>query len=201
MQMTYVLILPVGYDTETTKEFPMIVFTHGAGEVGTDGQRRVYGNGPAMELQQNHPFKETFPFIFLGPQCPPRGERWDQPQMFKAVSLIVDAAINSVPRRCRSCLLDRPQHGRQRVLARHDGRSRPVCRDVPMSREPTHPEAARKLRYVAVWMTAGDQDGDAVTHNKEMMGILQNNLAEVRNTVVPNVGHDVWPLLRQCAVL
>src|SRR3954469_17385958 len=64
VQMTYVLILPVEYDADPAKKHPMIVFTHGAGEVGTDGNG-IYAVGPAMELQQNHPFKETFPFIFL----------------------------------------------------------------------------------------------------------------------------------------
>jgi predicted peptidase len=191
MQMTYALILPVGYDTEPGRKFPMVVFTHGAGEVGTDGNG-LFANGPTMELHENHPFKETFPFIVLAPQCPPRGERWDQPQMYKAVSLIIDAAIRSVrvdADRVYSTGLS--MGGKGCWLATMEGAERFAAMS-PMCAGTTHPEAAQKLRFVAVWMTAGQEDGDAVNHNAEMWKILQNNPAEVRNTIVPGVGHDVW---------
>src|SRR5438270_5061243 len=192
VQMTYVLILPKGYDTETTKKFPMVVFTHGAGECGTDGEA-LYSNGPAMEICNNNPFKETFPFIVLCPQCPPRGERWDQPQMYKAVSQIVDAAIKSVRVDVdRVYLTGLSMGGKGCWLAALEGADR-FAAIAPICAGTTHPDAAQKLRYVAVWMISGSLDQDAVDHNNAMFTkVLQNNLAEVRNTIVPGAGHDVW---------
>src|SRR6478672_3281314 len=70
VQMTYVLILPKGYDTASPQtKFPMIVFMHGSGEVGTDGEG-CYVHGPAAEVRYHPEFRENFPFIVLCPQCP-----------------------------------------------------------------------------------------------------------------------------------
>jgi predicted peptidase len=192
VQMTYVLILPKGYDTNPNQKWPMVVFTHGAGECGTDGEA-LYSNGPAMEVRRGNPFKETFPFIVLCPQCPPRGERWDQPQMYKAVSQIVDAAIKSVHVDVdRVYLTGLSMGGKGCWLAALEGADR-FAAIAPICAGTTHPDAAGKLRYVAVWMISGTLDGDAVNHNNEMAGILKNNLAEVRNTIVPGADHGVWP--------
>ena len=192
VQMAYALILPKGYDTEPARKFPMIVFTHGAGECGTDGEA-TFANGPGMELRRNNPFKETFPFIVLQPQCPPRGERWDQPVMYKAVSQIVDAAIGSVrvdPDRVY--LTGLSMGGKGCWMAAMEGADR-FAAIAPICAGTTHPDAAGKLRYVAVWMISGTNDPDAMNHNNEMMGLLKNNLAEVRNTIVPGADHVVWP--------
>ena len=192
VQMAYALILPKGYDTDTARKFPMIVFTHGAGEVGTDAEA-TFSNGPGMELRRGNPFKETFPFIVLQPQCPPRGERWDQPVMYKAVSQIVDAAISSVrvdPDRVY--LTGLSMGGKGCWMAAMEGADR-FAAIAPICAGTTHPEGAVKLKYVAVWMISGTNDPDAMNHNNEMAGVLKNNLAEVRNTVVPGADHMVWP--------
>lgn len=192
VQMAYALVLPKGYDTEPSRKFPMVVFTHGAGECGTDAEA-TFAHGPGMEIRRGNPFKETFPFIVLAPQCPPRGERWDQPQMYKAVSQIVDAAITSVHVDVdRVYLTGLSMGGKGCWMAAMEGADRfagiaPICAGT------THPEAAEKLKYVAVWMIAGTNDGDSVKSNNEMVGVLKNNLAEVRNTIVPGADHVVWP--------
>jgi predicted peptidase len=193
VQMTYVLILPKGYDTSPQQKFPMVVFIHGAGECGTDGEA-LYTHGPAMEVRRGNPFKETFPFIVLCPQCPPRGERWDQPQMYKAVSQIVDAAIKSVRADPdRVYLTGLSMGGKGTWLAALEGADR-FAAIAPICSGTTHPDAAQKSRYVAVWMIAGALDQDAVDHNNQMFTkVLQNNLAEVRNTIVPGADHGVWP--------
>ena len=58
----YVLFVPHGYKAE--KEYPLILFLHGAGETGTDGEKQVkVGLGPAIKKQQ-----ETFGFFAVFPQ-------------------------------------------------------------------------------------------------------------------------------------
>lgn len=193
VQMTYVLILPKGYDTASPQtKFPMIVFMHGSGEVGTDGEG-CYVHGPAAQLRYHADFRENFPFIVLCPQCPPRGERWDQPQMYKAVSLIVDAAIKSVRADPdRVYLTGLSMGGKGCWLAALEGADR-FAAIAPICAGSVHPDAAQKLKYVTVWMIDGALDTEAVNAATQMSGILKNNLAEVRVTTLPNRGHDVWP--------
>jgi predicted peptidase len=192
VQMAYALVLPKGYDTEPARKFPMVVFMHGAGECGTDAEA-TFAHGPGGELRRGNGFKDSFPFIVLQPQCPPRGERWDQPQMYKAVSQIVDAAIVSVRVDVdRVYLTGLSMGGKGCWLAALEGADR-FAAIAPICAGTVHPDAAEKLKYVAVWMIAGSQDGDAVTHNADMMGVLGKNMVEVRNTVVPGADHMVWP--------
>jgi predicted peptidase len=192
VQMTYVLVLPNGYDTQPARKFPMLVFTHGAGECGVDGEA-LFNLGPAMELRNGNKFKESYPFILMAPQCPPRGERWDQPQMYKAVSQIVDAAIGSVRVDAdRVYLTGLSMGGKGTWLAALEGADR-FAAIAPMCAGTVHPEAEQKLKYVAVWMIAGSNDPDAMNANLKMSDVLKNNLAEVRNTIVPGVDHGVWP--------
>lgn len=71
--LNYLLSLPSEYEKNCNKEFPLVLFLHGAGERGSD-----------IELVKRHgPPKMTetveFPFILLSPQCPlyiPRYSNW-----------------------------------------------------------------------------------------------------------------------------
>ena len=59
----YVLFVPKDYDA--AKQWPIILFLHGAGERGKDGiQQTRYGIGPYIKAQE-----DTFPFITVFPQC------------------------------------------------------------------------------------------------------------------------------------
>ncbi len=60
----YVLYLPDGYD-ESARDWPLVVFLHGAGERGGDLQA-VCNLGLAARLKAG----DAFPFIVVAPQCP-----------------------------------------------------------------------------------------------------------------------------------
>jgi predicted peptidase len=61
----YVLFVPHGYDG--TKEYPLILFLHGAGERGDDGEAPVkQGIGNAIKFKGN---EKNFPFFVIFPQC------------------------------------------------------------------------------------------------------------------------------------
>jgi predicted peptidase len=192
VQMTYLVILPKGYDPKAEQKWPLLVFMHGAGECGTDAGS-LYAHGPAMELQRGAPFSETFPFIVLCPQCPPRGERWDQPQMYKMVPQIIDKVLGyyrADPDRVY--LTGLSMGGKGTWLTALEAPEKfaaiaPICAGHTIP-----PEAAAKLKYVAIDMISGTLDPDAVNHNNEMFKLLQGNLADVRNTIVPGADHGVW---------
>ena len=62
--------LPEGYDDEPDREWPLLVFLHGAGERG-DSLALVGVHGPLNERRQGR----DLPFVIVAPQVP-EGGRW-----------------------------------------------------------------------------------------------------------------------------
>jgi predicted peptidase len=58
--------LPENYDYESSKKYPLIVFLHGSGEKGNDGEFQTTV-GIGKEIREN---PERFPCIVYMPQCP-----------------------------------------------------------------------------------------------------------------------------------
>ncbi|MGZ8920025.1 MAG: carboxylesterase family protein [Limisphaerales bacterium] len=69
-QMDYLLFLPQGYKEDKKKQWPLMLFLHGAGERGKD-LAKVAVHGPPKLVKE----KTDFPFILVSPQCP-AGESW-----------------------------------------------------------------------------------------------------------------------------
>src|SRR5436309_1891867 len=63
----YVVFVPKDYDG--TKEFPVILFLHGSGSTGDDGQKQIKG-GLAKHIRDA---KEKFGFITVFPQAHQKG--------------------------------------------------------------------------------------------------------------------------------
>ncbi|KAL9654870.1 hypothetical protein ABK040_008662 [Willaertia magna] len=79
----YLLFLPKSYETQTTKQFPLIIFLHGAGEIGTKlGKIKKNGIPNIVERDEN----EDFPFITVSPQCSSYG--WEPRQLSKFLTNI-----------------------------------------------------------------------------------------------------------------
>src|SRR5262245_14906400 len=60
IQLKYLLFLPKGYDTNSSKRWPMILFLHGIGERGQDPWK-VKSYGPPKVAEQ----LADFPFIVV----------------------------------------------------------------------------------------------------------------------------------------
>ena len=69
----YWLSLPAGYDDDTEKQWPVIMFLHGGGERGNDLDL-VLKHGPIMEVATK---KRNLPFIVIAPQMPPMPEDFE----------------------------------------------------------------------------------------------------------------------------
>ncbi len=74
-QREYFLYLPVGYQSETSKKWPVILFLHGGGERGDglDDLKYTLMHGPLMEAWIQG---RDLPFIIINPQMP----MFDRPQ-------------------------------------------------------------------------------------------------------------------------
>ena len=195
VSMAYVLYLPEGY--EASKErFPVMVFLHGAGEAGTDGNS-IFAHGPAAELQRlgaASAFAKKFPFVLICPQCPPRGERWDQPLMLKAILALMDdvaAKIRTDPDRVYATGLSMGGKGTWLLAMEAPTRFAAIA---PLAADTFDPEGAARLKKIASWAIVGAEDfGGAVEANQKMVAAIKTAGGDAKVTVVPGEGHFVWP--------
>lgn len=81
----YLVRFPAGYDADTTRTWPTILFLHGAGERGDDLDL-VKVHGPPKIAEQ----QADFPFLVIAPQAP-AGSWWDRLML---VGVIEDALAN-----------------------------------------------------------------------------------------------------------
>jgi predicted peptidase len=192
--MTYVLYLPKGYETSKAA-CPTIVFLHGAGEAGTDGAG-VLAHGPGMEVQRQagSKFANEFPFILVCPQCPPRGERWDQPAMLKGVIALLDdlqAKVRIDPERTYVTGLSMGGKGTWLLAMEAPERFAAIA---PMAADTLDPKGAARLRYPSVWAIDGAEDfGGGPENNKKMVDMINAAGGDAKVTIVPHEGHFVWP--------
>ena len=66
LETKYLLYLPDGYDNDTSKKWPLVIFLHGAGEAGDDLDK-VKKNGPPKLVEAG----KKYPFILVSPHAPP----------------------------------------------------------------------------------------------------------------------------------
>ena len=76
----FLLYLPPGYDSHSQKQYPFMLFLHGAGERGSDISK-VKMHGPPKLVEEG----EDFEFILVSPQCPAY-QRWNIDRLDKLVT-------------------------------------------------------------------------------------------------------------------
>src|SRR5688572_7835550 len=81
----YLLSLPEGYEKDTNRKWPMVMFLHGSGESGSDLQK-VKAHGPPKMVEQGR----KFPFILVSPQSD-FGSGWNTEQLYQ---LLLDLKKN-----------------------------------------------------------------------------------------------------------
>ncbi len=75
----YLLSKPEGYEADTAKKWPLVIFLHGAGERGTDLEK-LKKHGPPKLIAAG----QKFPAVFASLQCEPK-QIWN-PHGVKAVT-------------------------------------------------------------------------------------------------------------------
>ena len=191
VKMSYELYLPVGYDKVNTG-WPMIVFLHGCGEVGSDLNGIMYA-GPSAETTRNAKFGAQFPCIVLSPQCP-AGKRWDTPGMAQAVAALirdVEARWRVDHDRVYGTGLSMGGEGTWLVALAAPELFAAIA---PISAIAVEPEvAAKKLKGVAIWIIIGAEDGGFAEGSRRMVKVLTQAGIDATLTEVPGEGHFVWP--------
>lgn len=179
-KIDYLLYLPRGYQ-DSNKEWPLMLFLHGAGESGSD-LSKVKTHGPPKIVES----KPDFPFILVSPQSPGRG--WN-PDTLNA--LLDDVQSNYRVDKDRVYLtgLSMGGFGTWALAAAHPERFAAI---VPICGGGNTADAA-KLAKLPIWVFHGEKDNTVpIERSKEMVAAIKAAGGNPKFTYYPEAGHDSW---------
>ena len=195
MRMTYILFLPKGYDP-AKGPYPTLVFLHGSGEVGTDGNALFNSDlGPAAAIRHRAgtTFATDFPMVLVCPQCPPRGERWDQQAAVRGALGVLDEAERKVrvdPDRVYATGLSMGGKGTWVMAGLAPDRFAAIA---PISASTLDLPLAAKLTRTAVRSINGQYDFEqGADHMRQMAAAVRAAGGDAVAEVVPDQTHYVW---------
>jgi len=173
-------------DYTPAKRWPVILFLHGKGECGDDGERQTtVGLGKAL---REHP--ERFPALVVMPQIPV-GRRWQGPALELALAAL-EATMNEYaadPDRVVGTGLSLGGYGTWALGARCPERFAalvPICGGGD-------PADAARLARVPIWCFHGDADKAVpVERSRQMVEAVRAAGGSVRYSELAGVGHNSW---------
>ncbi len=181
----YVVFVPADYKGD--KEYPVILFLHGAGESGTDGQKQVKV-GLAKAIRDK---KENFPFIAIFPQSQKGGWGANGAEGKRAVAILeeVEKDYKTDKKRVYLTGLSMGGFGTWSLAVAHPTRwaaIAPICGGGD-------PKAAEKIKNLPCWCFHGDADTAVkVDLSRAMIKALKAAGGEPRYDEYPKVGHNSW---------
>jgi predicted peptidase len=182
IELDYLLYLPDDYDQK--KEWPLVVFLHGAGERG-DELDRVKIHGPPKLIEQG----KSFPAIVVSPQCSSGG--WWSSQLLE-VSALIDEIVdkyNVDESRIYLTGLSMGGFGTWSLAAYAPDRFAaimPICGGGERL-------VARALKDTPTWVFHGAKDPIVPLERSEtMVEALKRMKGNVKFTIYPDALHDSW---------
>lgn len=177
----YLLYLPTDYNN-ANKDFPLVLFLHGAGERGTDIEK-VKIHGLPKLINQG----KDFPFIVVSPQCPE--------DIFWNVDVLIallDEIVNNYrvdTNRIYVTGLSMGGHGTWELAMRQPNRFAalaPVCGWADTSK-------ACSIAHIPTWVFHGAKDEVVpVKAAEDMVKALKNCGSDVKLTIYSEANHDSW---------
>jgi predicted peptidase len=186
----YVVFVPKDYDG--TKEYPVILFLHGAGETKNpkakkEGKMPVeVGIGPAIKKRQ-----KDFPFITVIPRAENFGWGAETANAKRALAMLDEVMKEYKTDAKRQILtgLSMGGAGTWSVAAAHPDRWAAI---VPIC-GPADRANAEKIKNIPTWGFVGDKDSERIVNGmKGMIDALEKAGAKPKYTVYPGVGHNSW---------
>jgi predicted peptidase len=182
VRLNYLLFLPEEYTRSPGKQWPLLLFLHGAGESGDD-LTKVKLHGPPKIVEK----KKDFPFIVVSPQS--SGRRWN-PDALNALLDDVIANFRVDEDRVYLTGVSMGGFGTWTLATAHPERFAaiaPICGGG-------NPKDASKLKRLPIWVFHGAKDKTVpLARSEDMVKALKNaGAAEAKFTVYPEAGHDSW---------
>ena len=190
-EANYLLYLPKGYDAQSSKKWPLMLFLHGAGERGTDITKVATHGPPKHGIQM-----EDFPFIVVSPQCPDE-THWSNELL---LSLLDDVMANYPvdPARVYLTGLSMGGYGTWDLGLAYPEKFAaiaPICGGgEAIGVMLTSRAKTQALKTLGVWAFHGGKDPVVpVKESERMVDILKKaGVPDVKLTIYPEAGHDSW---------
>lgn len=192
IKVGYQLYLPEGYDCDTEKMWPVILFLHGAGERGDDLDR-VKVHGPPKVVEGGG---KALPFIIVAPQCPAK-QIWDNDALITLLDHVL-AGHRADPKRVYLTGLSMGGFGTFSLGLSYPERFAaiaPICGGGEWIKtyvaKGAKPQALKRL---GVWVFHGLKDGVVLPEQSQIMvdALKKYGCEEVKYTTYPNAGHNSW---------
>lgn len=184
VECQYLLYLPADYEKDAKKEWPLMMFLHGAGERGDDLEL-VKKHGPPKLITQG----KSFDFIIVSPQCPK--DLWWPEQTDILINLLdeIEKRYRVDTDRVYLTGLSMGGFGTWSLACRYPQRFAaiaPICGGGEWY-------AADRLKHIPVWVFHGAKD-DIVSleESKKMVAAVRKAGGEAKLTVYPDADHDSW---------
>lgn len=183
-KLSYYLYYPEGYESNSNKEFPLLLFLHGGGESG-DSLQTLKKNGPPKLIVEG----KQFPFLILAPQNPHKRKWWN----VRAVNQLLDSIVgnNRVDRnRIYLTGLSRGGGAAWEMAVQYPKKFAAmavVCGMTPV------PYASWIDRKMPIWVFHGEEDKSIpISESENMVNALKKMGYDIRFTRYPGVGHNSW---------
>jgi dienelactone hydrolase len=188
---------------EPGKEYPLVVFLHGAGERGSDNERQLTYLPRWLAARA---MRDAYPAYVLAPQCADDQRWWEVDWAAKEStpagpepSLMMRGAIRALEATVANHAVDRRRiyltglsmggYGTWDLAARHPdwfAAAAPICGGGDERQ-------AKRLASLPIWSFHGDADGVVpVTRTRAMVQAIRAAGGEPRSTELVGVGHDAW---------
>lgn len=178
----YLAYVPAGYNQAPAKLWPVIIFLHGLGEIGTD-VNHVKANGLPRHLDT----ARTFPFLVISPQCN-GGGWWNVNALNKLLSQILKK-YNCDPKRIY--LTGLSMGGIETwTWAIQDPTLFAAIAPVSATGDPSK---VASLKDVPTWVFHGDKDPTvSYAGDLAMVNTLKAAGGNVKMTTIKGGYHNIW---------
>ena len=181
----YIVFVPPAYKAD--KDYPVILFLHGAGSTGDDGEKQVKG-GLAKAIRDK---KKDFPFIVVFPQAHQKGWGAKGESAKRALAILDEVMKDYKTDKKRVYLtgLSMSGFGTWSLAAAFPERwaaIAPICGGGD-------PKTAAKIKDIPCWCFHGDADPTVkVERSREMIKALKDAGGSPRYDEYPGVNHNSW---------
>ncbi|MEU8566786.1 PHB depolymerase family esterase [Streptomyces pathocidini] len=183
-ELPYSLYLPSQYRESEGKQWPLVLFLHGASERGDD-LTMLTAHGPVKQIAAG----AEFPFVMAAPQCPAYSTWACELSALAGLLDEIAAEYRIDPDRVYVTGLSMGGAGTWGLAARYPDRFAaiaPIC-------GAWMPEAAPRIAELPVWTFHGEEDSNIlIKHTEQMVEALKEQGNPARFTRYPGVGHDSW---------
>lgn len=191
VQLDYLLFLPEGYSAKSPKQWPLMLFLHGAGERGTNIEK-VAVHGPPKIVKT----KKDFPFILVSPQCP-TDSHWHDDELLALLDHCL-AKYHADTNRIYLTGLSMGGYGSWSLGTKFPERFAAVAPICGGGEQIAVLLASREkkadLKSMGVWAFHGAKDPVVPLEESQRMtnALMRAGCKDVKLTVYPNAGHDSW---------